>query len=159
MRYLKRRDEQSWSIAKGFVPGMRVPGVFFVNSALESLVFDELRHHSDSSGYGGFLPAIKQLANVATLPGIVGESVGLPDIHSGYGFAIGNVAAFDCGDSEAVVSPGGVGFDINCGVRLLRTNLTEEMCPKTRSRWHKASSTTFLWVLAVEVSFQRHLRT
>jgi len=125
MRYLKRRDEQSWSIAKGFVPGMRVPGVFFVNSALESLVFDELRHHSDSSGYGGFLPAIKQLANVAALPGIVGESVGLPDIHSGYGFAIGNVAAFDCGDSEAVVSPGGVGFDINCGVRLLRTNLTE----------------------------------
>ena len=49
----------------------------------------------------------------------------LPDVHSGYGFAIGNVAAFDMSDPEAVVSPGGVGFDINCGVRLIRTNLTE----------------------------------
>ena len=54
------------------------------------------------------------------------HSIGLPDVHSGYGFAIGNVAAFDMGDPEAVVSPGGVGFDINCGVRLLRTNLSEE---------------------------------
>ena len=54
----------------------------------------------------------------------------MPDLHSGYGFAIGNVAAFDTGDPEAVVSPGGVGFDINCGVRLLRTNLMEsEVAP------------------------------
>lgn len=52
------------------------------------------------------------------------SSVGLPDVHSGYGFAIGNMAAFDMTDPKAVVSPGGVGFDINCGVRLLRTNLT-----------------------------------
>lgn len=51
------------------------------------------------------------------------RSIALPDMHSGYGFAIGNVAAFDMGDPEAVVSPGGVGFDINCGVRLIRTNL------------------------------------
>jgi len=56
----------------------------------------------------------------------VGASLGMPDIHSGYGFAIGNVAAFDMSDPNAVVSPGGVGFDINCGVRLLRTNLTEK---------------------------------
>ena len=75
---------------------------------------------------GGFLPGVKQIANVAALPGIVGRSVGLPDIHSGYGFAIGNMAAFDCADPKAVVSPGGVGFDINCGVRLLRTNLHEK---------------------------------
>ena len=75
---------------------------------------------------GGFLPGVKQIANVAALPGIVGNSVGLPDIHSGYGFAIGNMAAFDCNDPKAVVSPGGVGFDINCGVRLLRTNLSEK---------------------------------
>jgi tRNA-splicing ligase RtcB len=74
---------------------------------------------------GGFLPAMKQIANVAALPGIVGRSIALPDVHAGYGFAIGNVAAFDMGDPEAVVSPGGVGFDINCGVRLVRTNLTE----------------------------------
>ncbi|OXB59117.1 hypothetical protein ASZ78_006358 [Callipepla squamata] len=53
------------------------------------------------------------------------RSIGLPDVHSGYGFAIGNMAAFDMNDPEAVVSPGGVGFDINCGVRLLRTNLDE----------------------------------
>eukprot|EP00629_Pelagomonadales_sp_RCC1024_P002922 CAMPEP_0119291590 /NCGR_PEP_ID=MMETSP1329-20130426/42692_1 /TAXON_ID=114041 /ORGANISM="Genus nov. species nov., Strain RCC1024" /LENGTH=499 /DNA_ID=CAMNT_0007292417 /DNA_START=169 /DNA_END=1665 /DNA_ORIENTATION=- len=125
MAFLHRRDSTSWGIDKGFVPGMRVGGAFYVDSALESLVFDELRHHCGAAGYGGFLPAIKQVANVAGLPGIVGESIGLPDIHSGYGFAIGNVAAFDCGDPEAVVSPGGVGFDINCGVRLVRTNLTE----------------------------------
>ena len=51
------------------------------------------------------------------------RSIALPDMHSGYGFAIGNVAAFDMADPQAVVSPGGVGFDINCGVRLIRTNL------------------------------------
>ena len=51
------------------------------------------------------------------------DSIALPDVHSGYGFAIGNVAAFDTNDPQAVVSPGGVGFDINCGVRLIRTNL------------------------------------
>ena len=67
-----------------------------------------------------------QLANVACLPGIVGVSLGMPDLHAGYGFAIGNIAATDLDDPEAVVSPGGVGFDINCGVRLLRTNLTKE---------------------------------
>ena len=74
---------------------------------------------------------MKQIANVAALPGIVGKSVGLPDIHSGYGFAIGNMAAFDMTNPDAVVSPGGVGFDINCGVRLIRTNLTErDVAPK-----------------------------
>jgi tRNA-splicing ligase RtcB len=69
---------------------------------------------------------MKQIANVAALPGIVGRSIALPDVHAGYGFAIGNVAAFDMGNPESVVSPGGVGFDINCGVRLVRTNLFEE---------------------------------
>src|SRR5690606_12406091 len=95
----------------------------------------------------------KQIANVASLPGIVKvrrrgaerreakaaphassltrrrrrqHSIGLPDAHSGYGFAIGNTAAFDMDDSAAIVSPGGVGFDINCGVRLIRTNLSEK---------------------------------
>ena len=57
------------------------------------------------------------------------KSIALPDMHSGYGFAIGNVAAFDMGNPEAVVSPGGVGFDINCGVRLIRTNLVRHSCP------------------------------
>ena len=54
---------------------------------------------------------------------VLQKSIALPDVHSGYGFAIGNVAAFDMADPEAIVSPGGVGFDINCGVRLIRTNL------------------------------------
>jgi len=100
--------------------------VFYVNDALERLMLDELRQSCRSGGYGGFLPGVKQIANVAALPGIVSRSVGLPDVHSGYGFAIGNMAAFDVGDPLAVVSPGGVGFDINCGVRLLRTNLHEK---------------------------------
>lgn len=63
-----------------------------------------------------------QVANAATLPGIVGRSIAMPDIHHGYGFAIGGVAAFDA--DHGVISPGGVGYDINCGVRLLRTDLS-----------------------------------
>ncbi|MDL1873334.1 RtcB family protein, partial [Deltaproteobacteria bacterium PRO3] len=64
-------------------------------------------------------PCLEQVRNVATLPGIVGNSFAMPDIHWGYGFPIGGVAAFDA--EEGVVSPGGVGYDINCGVRLLKT--------------------------------------
>ncbi len=68
---------------------------------------------------------------------IVGSSIGMPDIHSGYGFAVGNVAAFDMDDPASVVSPGGVGLDINCGVRLLRSggtiplSLRPQMCTMT----------------------------
>lgn len=135
MKFLERRDSTSWRIKQGFVPGMRVPGYFYVDEALERLVFDELRSQTNkTSHYGGFLPAIKQIANVAALPGIVGASIGLPDIHSGYGFAIGNVAAFDVDDPQAIVSPGGVGFDINCGVRVLRTNLTEKEVAPLREK-------------------------
>ncbi len=65
--------------------------------------------------------SLEQVANVATLPGIEGPSMAMPDIHWGYGFPIGGVAAFDV--DEGVVSPGGVGYDINCGVRLLRSDL------------------------------------
>lgn len=65
--------------------------------------------------------AADQVANVATLPGLVGRAMAMPDIHWGYGFPIGGVAAFDA--NEGVVSPGGIGFDINCGVRLIRTDL------------------------------------
>ena len=63
------------------------------------------------------------MLSIATCCCCLQKSIALPDMHSGYGFSIGNVAAFDMEDPEAVVSPGGVGFDINCGVRLLRTNL------------------------------------
>jgi tRNA-splicing ligase RtcB (3'-phosphate/5'-hydroxy nucleic acid ligase) len=124
--FLVRETPTKFRIEKGFVPNMRVPAEFYVNASLEQLNLDELKQFCESEGVGGFLPAVKQIANVASLPGIIGTSIGLPDIHSGYGFAIGNVAAFDMADPEAVVSPGGVGFDINCGVRLIRTNLSEK---------------------------------
>ena len=75
--------------------------------------------------------AAEQVANVATIPGIVGKSMAMPDIHWGYGFPIGGVAATDA--DEGVLSPGGVGFDINCGVRLVRTDLTvADVRPKIR---------------------------
>eukprot|EP00940_MAST-03C_sp_MAST-3C-sp2_P000287 g287.t1 len=123
-KYIRKSGKFTFEIDTGFVPNMNVKGRFYVNKTLEPLMFEELKHYTNASGFGGFLPAVKQIANVASLPGIVGSSIGLPDIHSGYGFAIGNVAAFDMEDPNAVVSPGGVGFDINCGVRLLRTNLS-----------------------------------
>jgi tRNA-splicing ligase RtcB len=88
---------------------MRVPGKFFLSESLGS---------SLETG------AIEQLANVATLPGIIGHSLAMPDIHWGYGFPIGGVAAFSL--DEGVISPGGVGFDINCGVRLLTTPLVQK---------------------------------
>ena len=73
--------------------------------------------------------SLQQVRNVAHLPGIVGASIAMPDIHWGYGFPIGGVAAMDADDG--VVSPGGVGYDINCGVRLLRSSLTrDEITPK-----------------------------
>src|SRR5512134_1500212 len=86
---------------------MRVDGIVFASERL----MDDLRDD----------PALDQVANVACLPGIVGASLAMPDAHWGYGFAIGGVAAFDADDG--VVSPGGVGYDINCGVRLLRSDL------------------------------------
>ncbi|MCI4368929.1 MAG: RtcB family protein [Thermoplasmata archaeon] len=96
---------------------MRVPGILFSNAALLSAVEGD--------------PSLEQLANVATLPGIVEHSLAMPDIHFGYGFPVGGVAAFDL--SEGVVSPGGIGYDINCGVRLLRTSLRrEEVVPHMR---------------------------
>ncbi|XP_065580904.1 RNA-splicing ligase RtcB homolog [Artemia franciscana] len=126
IQYLEKISPTAWRIKIGFQPNMNVEGVFYVNSHLEKLMFEELRNSCRPGMVGGFLPGMKQIANVAALPGIVGKSIGLPDVHSGYGFAIGNMAAFDMADAKSIVSPGGVGFDINCGVRLLRTNLTEK---------------------------------
>jgi tRNA-splicing ligase RtcB len=87
---------------------MRVDGLVFVSPEMMEGIRED--------------PCLQQVQNVATLPGIVGASLGMPDIHWGYGFPIGGVAAFDA--EEGVVSPGGVGYDINCGVRLLRTGLS-----------------------------------
>ena len=95
-------------IPRSYKPAMRTEGLIFSSPAL----LEGIRKDN----------AADQVANVATLPGIVGRSLAMPDIHWGYGFPIGGVAAFDA--EQGVVSPGGIGFDINCGVRLLRTNLT-----------------------------------
>ena len=104
-----RIDTHEWEVPMGFVAGMRVPGRFFL---------------SESLGASLEPGAIQQLANVATMPGIIKNSLAMPDIHWGYGFPIGGVAAFDL--TEGVISPGGVGFDINCGVRLLATPLAQK---------------------------------
>jgi len=106
---LEKIDDYRWRIPKTYRDGMRVPGVIYAD---ENLI-ETIKHDK----------APQQVANVATLPGIVNYSLAMPDIHWGYGFAIGGVAATDV-DKKGVISPGGVGFDINCGVRLLRTSLT-----------------------------------
>ncbi|KAL0035786.1 hypothetical protein WJX77_002605 [Trebouxia sp. C0004] len=129
MEFLQRESDLIYIIPKGHVKGMNVPAKFYASPELLKLVSNELH-----TATGGFTGAVQQLANVATLPGIVGCSIGMPDIHSGYGFAVGNVAAFDMADPKAVVSPGGVGFDINCGVRLLRSDLTEEDVKPLKSK-------------------------
>lgn len=129
MDFLQREGDLVYVVPEGHVKGMQVPAKFYASPELLKLVSHEF--HTAS---GGFTGAVQQLANVATLPGIVGSSIGMPDIHSGYGFAVGNVAAFDMADPKAVVSPGGVGFDINCGVRLLRSDLTEEDVNPVKSK-------------------------
>jgi tRNA-splicing ligase RtcB (3'-phosphate/5'-hydroxy nucleic acid ligase) len=111
---LTRLDDHRWLIPRH--GKMRVDGLIFADDTLmEDIRGDE---------------AVKQVANVATLPGIVGRSIGMPDIHWGYGFAIGGVAAFDP-EEGGVISPGGVGYDINCGVRLHRSDLhVDEVRPR-----------------------------
>ena len=109
-KVLRRIDNTSWELPKSFKEGMRVPGIIYANEEMmRSIVSDQ---------------SLQQVANVATLPGVVYASLAMPDIHWGYGFPIGGVAATRY--PEGVISPGGVGFDINCGVRLLRTDLTED---------------------------------
>jgi len=102
---IERIDECRWRIPRE--GAMRTEGLIFASEAMIPLLQNE--------------QALEQVRNVATLPGIVGPSMAMPDIHWGYGFPIGGVAAFD--EEEGVVSPGGVGYDINCGVRLLRSAL------------------------------------
>jgi len=131
---LERLSPHEILIHKGFVPNMRVEGHVIVNEALLPMLVEEYEASGHLKGGmgSGFLPSLVQVANVGSLPGIVGRSLAMPDVHAGYGFAIGNVAAMDMADPDAVVSPGGVGFDINCGVRLLRTNLHVDDVPKDK---------------------------
>jgi tRNA-splicing ligase RtcB len=104
-----------YRIPRSYKPQMRTDGIVFASAQMVSDI------KSDQSP--------EQVANVACLPGIVGNSIAMPDIHYGYGFPIGGVAATDV--DQGVVSPGGVGYDINCGVRLMRTDLRRsEVAPK-----------------------------
>ena len=114
---LEKVDDYRWCIPKDYKKGMRVDGLIYADESMLRQIIDD--------------QAPEQVANVAFLPGIVGSSLAMPDIHWGYGFAIGGVAAMRV--SDGVISPGGVGFDINCGVRIMRTNLTrEEVSPKIK---------------------------
>ena len=111
---IKEIDDDVWEIPLGYVEGMRDPGRIYASQKL----FNRLEKD-----------AIKQTANVATLPGIQRYSIAMPEAHVGYGFPIGGVAGIDA--EEGVISPGGVGFDINCGVRLLSTHIpADEIRPK-----------------------------
>ena len=106
---LRRIDDCRWEIPQDYKCGMRVPGIVYADDTMIKKIMED--------------QALDQVANVAFLPGIVYASLAMPDIHWGYGFPVGGVAATSVDDG--VISPGGVGFDINCGVRLLRTDLTE----------------------------------
>ena len=103
---LEKLDDNRWLLPQ--TGAMRVPGIIYANEKIYQLL------KGDESA--------KQVANVAHLPGIVNYSLAMPDVHWGYGFPIGGVAAFDL--DGGIISPGGVGYDINCGCRLMTTNLT-----------------------------------
>jgi tRNA-splicing ligase RtcB len=113
---LERIDEVRWRIPKS--GPMHVDGIVYGDAALVQAMRDER--------------ALEQVRNVACLPGLVGPSLGMPDLHWGYGFPIGGVAAFD--PDTGVIRPGGVGYDINCGVRLLASDLPAAEVAAKRER-------------------------
>ena len=115
---LQKINDYCWRIPKSYKPGMRVEGRIYCSRSM----LDQIR--------GDRAP--EQVANVAFLPGIQRASLAMPDIHWGYGFTIGGVCATDP-DEGGVISPGGVGYDINCGVRLVRSNLrVDEVRPRLK---------------------------
>src|ERR671918_2475654 len=118
MSELRRVAEVVWEIPAYARSDMRVPARLFADRELLQAI------ERDRS--------LEQLQNVATLPGIVGAALAMPDIHQGYGFPVGGVAATELPDG--VVSPGGVGYDINCGVRLLALPLTDPELGDRRER-------------------------
>ena len=103
----RKIDDYRWEIPKS--EGMRVPGLLYADEKMIRVV------EKDRTPL--------QVKNVAHLPGIIKYSMAMPDMHWGYGFCIGGVAATDP-DEGGVISPGGIGYDINCGIRLVKTNLT-----------------------------------
>jgi tRNA-splicing ligase RtcB (3'-phosphate/5'-hydroxy nucleic acid ligase) len=124
MSDLRRIDETLWEIPAGARADMRVPARVFADEELLAAIAQDR--------------SLEQLQNVATLPGIVGAALAMPDIHQGYGFPVGGVAATELPDG--VISPGGVGYDINCGVRLLALPLSdEELGDKGQALVHEVS--------------------
>ncbi|MEG9194200.1 MAG: RtcB family protein [Candidatus Methanoglobus sp.] len=123
---LKKITDYKWELSKDYKKGMRVPAYFYISRKLMKDLEKD---------------AVEQAANVATMPGIRLASLVMPDVHVGYGFPIGGVAGFDI--EEGVISPGGVGFDINCGVRLLRSNLKVE---EVKSKIKELIDTLFIVV-------------
>ena len=114
---LQKLDDYRWLVPRSTKPGMLTDALIYADERLLEQIAKDL--------------SIEQAMNVAFLPGIVGRSLAMPDIHQGYGFPIGGVAATDL--HQGVISPGGVGFDINCGVRLLASTLRkDEVTPKLR---------------------------
>ncbi len=127
LNYIRQIEKYVWEISPEFASYMRVPAYFLADlEMLESLVKDK---------------SLYQLANVASLPGIQQAAIAMPDMHQGYGFPIGGVAAMDL--EEGVISPGGIGYDINCGVRLLKTNLHFE---EVKKRGEEISRTLFRYI-------------
>lgn len=106
---LKKITDYIWEVPVGFRPGMKVPArVFSTEKMLDSILQDQ---------------SLDQLTNMTLMPGILKFALAMPDVHEGYGFPVGGVAAFDA-HNEGVISPGGIGYDINCGVRLMKSSLT-----------------------------------
>ncbi|PIW67329.1 MAG: RNA-splicing ligase RtcB, partial [Candidatus Omnitrophica bacterium CG12_big_fil_rev_8_21_14_0_65_42_8] len=113
---LEKLDNFRWKIPQSYKPGMKVPGLIYASEKLLTGIIND--------------KAPEQVANVAFLPGIVKYSLAMPDIHWGYGFSIGGVAATDP-ENGGVIAPGGIGYDICCGVRLVRSDLTlDELKPR-----------------------------
>lgn len=125
IKKLNKISEYIWEISKEFREDMRVPARIFISEEM----FKEIL--GDNS--------INQLINVATLPGIEKYALAMPDVHEGYGFPVGGVAGFNI--EEGIISPGGIGYDINCGVRLLKSNITydeiKDYLPKLTSEIYR----------------------
>jgi len=116
-----------WEVEKSFRPDMRVPARIFASNAMMEQAFGDR--------------TLEQLINVATLPGIQKAALAMPDAHEGYGFPIGGVAAMEWPDG--VISPGGIGYDINCGVRLIKSEMT---LGEVSSHLHKLAKALFHWI-------------
>ena len=128
--FLERRNDVELIIKKGFVEDMVDDACIYCNNDLLELLCQELvKSEQDKS----FTSCVKQTANVSTVTGVI-KSMAMPDAHSGYGFSIGGVTAVRLDRDDAVICPGGVGYDINCGVRLIRTNLKHEDIMKKKER-------------------------